>query len=307
MEFNVTAGTNSSSTLSLIIAMEITNLILVVIPSVLLSSLLLYCLYKLKKVFVVRSLSFLYGCIAVIGIIMPISYRTALDVPLACDVLYDLAETDLAEQTCSALRVISDMLFVVGQAMVCFCVGMIAAVQFLAVSAKLKFYLSLKKVAVTVISLLVVVLCVNAAFFSSIYEHTKKNQSFTAMQYIILAWMLVFFLIPLLATITFSIFTYLTVKRNVLEKERAVLHSLALVSAFNVTSFASIRLLAMLLYLISIVKGKHQPDYWLLANAAVITGNLAYPFSVLTAIVTNSKIRKMFCRANSDVNSSVTV
>ena len=95
MEFNVTAGTNSSSILSLIIAMEITNLILVVIPSVLLSSLLLYCLYKLKKVFVVRPLSFLYGCIAVIGIIMPISYRTALDVPLACNVLYDLAETDL--------------------------------------------------------------------------------------------------------------------------------------------------------------------------------------------------------------------
>ena len=284
-------GTNSSEVLK-VIAVEIVHIFLVIIPSVLLSSFLLYCLHRLKKVFVVRSLFFLYVCMAIICIIGPISYRILA-------FAYDLHYTG-PENHCTALYAVVDYLFIVGQTMLCVCVGMIAAVQFLAISAKLKGVVSLKKVAVTFFLLLVVVLCVNAVFFPPICIHENKNPSFhKAMLSIILGWTLVFFLIPLLATIIFSILTYLRVKRNVLETERAVLHSVVLVSTFNVTSFASIRVLAMMLYLISILvesdeKLRPGSTEWYLSVVALIIANLAYPFSVLTVFVANSKLRKMF-------------
>lgn len=288
---------NTSLSLPPRVSEDIAHLILVVIPSVLFSSLLLYCLYKLKKVFVVRPLLFLYGCIAVICIIWPISYGTA-------SFVYDLHEpTD----ECSLLSVIIDFMFVVGQTALCFSIGMIVVVQFLTLNVKWKNAMTVKKVAVAYLSLLVVVLGANAVFFASICEQEREDPTFAnIIQISIAAWTLVSFLIPLLTTILSSILIYVKVKISVLRENKKILNTIVLVSTFNVLSYACLRILALLLYMVSSTTNSGDGiTEWYLKVIAVIIGNISYPLTIFSIFVVNSKIRRMlFCRVITDASDS---
>ena len=297
MEFNE-SSTNTSFFLPPSIAEDITHLIIVIIPSLLLSSLLLYCLY-VKKVFVSKPLSFLYGCVAVVCILAPTSYGAGA-------FAYDLTPQDSTSDECSTLTAIIDFVFVGGHVVLCFSIGMIAIVQFLTINGKWKRAVTVKNVAVVYILLLVTVLCANVIFFAAICGQERKDPPFAlTVRASIAVWTFVSFLIPLLSTIIFSVLTYLKVKQNVLAEKVKILNTLVLVSTFNILSYACFILLAYLLYIVSrTIYSDDRIVQWYLDVVALTIGNFTYPFTIFSTFVVNSKIRRIVCCSTEANNNS---
>ena len=299
MEFNE-SSTNTSLSLPITIAVDITHLIIVIIPSLLLSSLLLYCLL-VKKVFVSKPLSFLYGCVAIVCILAPTSYG-------AGSFAYDLTLRDSTSDECSTLTVIIDFVFVGGQTVLCFSIGIIVIVQFVTVSGKWKRAVTVKNVAVAYILLLVTVLCANVIFFATICGQERKDPSnASTLRTSSAVWGLVSFLIPLLSTIIFPVLTYLKVKQNVLAEKVKILNTLVLVGTFNISSYVFFRLLGLLLYTVSItIYSDDRSAEWNLNIVALTIGNFTYPITIFFTFVVNNKIRRIVC-CSTEANSTSTV
>ena len=300
MEFNESL-TNTSLSLPITIAVDITHLIVVIIPSLLLSSLLLYCLH-VKKVFVSKPLSFLYGCVAIVCILAPTSYG------VGCFAYALTPQYFTSDDECATLTLMIDFAYGGGQIVLCFSIGMIVIVQFVTASGKWKRAVTVKNVAVAYILLLVTVLCANVIFFATICRQERKDPSnASTLRTSSAVWGLVSFLIPLLSTIIFPVLTYLKVKQNVLAEKVKILNTLVLVSTFNILSYVFFRLLGLLLYTVSItIYSDDRSAEWNLNIVALTIGNFTYPITIFFTFVVNSKIRRIVC-CSTEANSTSTV
>ena len=119
---------------------NIGRLIVVIIPTLILSSLLFYHLHGLTKTFGgMKPLSFLYVCVAILCNLGPISYTTE-------SVIYDLRFPYAV--VCSTIDTINAFIYFVGHTMLCFSIGLIAVVH-----PNWKMAVSVRKVAVAYILL----------------------------------------------------------------------------------------------------------------------------------------------------------
>ena len=112
------------------------------------------------------------------------------------------------------------------------------------------------------------------------------------------------YLLSILAT-----YTYLKVRQNLLAEKKKVLRNVVLVSAFNVSSYTCLRLLALLLYAVaSTISNESITEFYLNLTALVI-GEFTYPCTVLSIFAVHNKIRIMVCcitETNSTIPSAST-
>ena len=272
-------------------AEDIARFVIVIIPSLLLSSLLLYHLCGLTKRSGVKPLSFLYVCVCILCIVGPTGYGVV-------SLVYDL-RFPFAVQ-CSAIDGVSVFVYVVGHTMLCFSIGMVAASQFMTVNGlSARRVLSVRNVAVTYLALWVFVLCINVIFFCAICVQARRKEATLSAIHISTtraAWGILMFALALIGTIAFSILTYLKAKKGILEVNKRILKSIALVSTFNVLQYAILRLIGIVLYVLSyLIDGENGVTGWILFISASLIADLSYPFAAFSIFIVHSKLRKMVC------------
>ena len=264
---------------------DITRLIVVIIPTLILSSFLFYHLHGLMKTFDgMKPLAFLYVCVAILCNLGPISYSTV-------SVIHHLRFPYAAD--CSAIDAISTFIFFVGHTMLCFSIGLIAVVQFMSVDPNWKMAVSVRKVAVACIVILVVVLSSNATFYGvlCVQLQGRNEQVRTA----VIVWALLIIAIALAVTILSSVLTYMKVKGSIIlqSEDSKILRSIALVSAFNVMQFVTMRVFAIVLYIFSyVIPGENA---WFFNEAGLLVGDISYPLTVLSIFVVHNKLRRAMC------------
>ena len=267
------------------VAEDITRLIVVIIPSITVCSLLLYRLHGLKKILGMKPLFFLYICVATLCIVGPMSFGTVF-------LIYNL-RFPFAVQ-CSPIDAICASVYVVGHMMLCFSIGVIAVAQFMTVDVNWKRAVNIRKLAVTCIVLLVFVLCINVVFFGAVCGQGNIKQPSKA----ITVWLLLMFVLPLMVITSFSLLTYVKVKKGIVEDDKKILRSIALVSAFNVLQFTVLRSVGLVLYTMSYTIPSPEnvaTTGWYFRCTARLVTDLSYPLTVVTIFIVHSKLRRTLC------------
>ena len=303
MELNATYGDQSNSSSNqqvrpietqVYTALAIAHLLLVVTPSLILSSLVLHNLYTQAKASGVRPVSLLYGILAVTCTIGPISYGIPMDVTL----LTYLQTASYAMAPCSAYTVTYLALYYVLHMVVSFCIGMIAVVQFMVLHLQFKplvtlgrlmlFFVIVVVVSVVVNSVLLSVKCTKESAHASEWKLYKRSDAFVAM-----AWAFVT-IIPLFATVLFSCLTCLKVNKDVLKANKSVVRSVIWINSLNIVSNVVSRFCALLIYFASTDVAKTQNSFFMWTMVATYIVELVYPLSLLSIFFLHNR-KQMTC------------
>ena len=275
-------NTSQSSELPLF-AEDIARLVIIIIPSLLLSSLLLYHLCGLTKRSGIKPLLFLYVCVCILCIVGPTGYGV---VSLVYDLRFHFADECIK---------LTDITYFVGHTMLSFTIGMVAVLQFMTVDGvtwKGTVILTVKNVAIAYLALLAAVLCINVIFLYT--TCVRLGEYFLTAKAV---WVIVVFVLSLIPTVVFPILTYLKVKRGILEESnRRILRSIALVSIFNVLQYAVLRLIGIVLYALSnTFYREDKVTQWYFMVAASLIADLMYPITVFSIFVVHSNLRRTMC------------
>ena len=187
--------------------------------------------------------------------------------------------------------------------MLCFSIGMVAALQFISVNAiSYRRFLSVRNVAITYLVLWVFILCINAIFYCAVCVLARRKEATLSANHVSAAraaWVLLLFALPLIGMVSFSLLTYLKAKKYVLEDKKGTLKYIAMVTTFNVLQYAIFRSIGIVLYVLSFVfDSENGVTGWTLYVTATVIADLSYPFTVFSIFIVHSKLRKMVCCCN---------
>ena len=266
---------NSSDLLTIHVAIGISHLLMVAIPSLLISAFVVYYLYILIKTSGVRPILLLYFIISILCITGPSLYS-----------IIDLTKTLLNDASCALTIVHYNTTF--GTAMLAsYCTAMVAVVQFLVLQAHQKRLITVTKIAL----FFFVVLFVTAVFNTTL---ACMNCLLNFEYYIISAvWAIVAFIIPLLLMVIFSILTCVKVRNGVFEESKPVIRSVVRINSMNLLCYIAFRLLGLVIFYIGVNLSTTQSMFEIWKDISYSIANIGYPLTSLSILVLHAKLRKM--------------
>ena len=288
MEFNLTLDieeTNSSIDEELITiykALGIAHIIIVVIPTLVLASVVIYCLCTLMKASGVKPVSLLFLFLAILCMLGPLSYGILLDVSLITAIpVYGNCTTQYPV-------VAMQLMIIIGIAMsISVTIAMIAVLQFIVLHYR---GVVMKYVIVVYAGLLITCFGASGIYFNGWYSEIRGSYCKTSRSVNTFVCAALALIVPVLLTVIFSILTCVKVKRGV--QTNSVVRSVVATNVFNIFTYLVLRLGNLLVYSIAIgVKPNKNILYlWVVLSRNI--QELNYPLTLLTVLIVHSGVRR---------------
>ena len=295
MEFNPTSDieeTNSSVDEELIAiykALGIAHLIIVVVPTLVLASVVIYCLCTLMKASGVKPVSLLFLFLAILCMLAPLSYGVLWDVSL-------ITAISVFGNCTTQYPVIGfQTMIVFGLAVaVSVTIAMIAVLQFMVLQCRKAVIL--KYVIFVYAGLLVTSFGISGIFFNGRSTEIRGSHCKSYVQSVGLVntavWAAPTFTFAVLLTVVFSILTCIKVKRDVSSEMKSVVRSVVAANTFNIFSYLVPRLGALIVYFIVVSIYPTRNTVYLWTIIARYIDEFNYPLTLLTVLIVHSGIRR---------------
>ena len=295
MEFNHTAdieATNSSKDEELVTiykALGTAHLIIVVMPTLVLASIVIYCMYILMKTSGVKPVSLLFLFLAILCMLGPLSYGILWDVSLIT------AIPILGNCTSQHPVYVVQYLLLFGLAMaISVTIAMIAVLQFMVLQCRAPIMVNY--VIVVYAGLMVTSFGVSCIFFNGGYteiygSHCKAYPQSGPVNTAV--WTFLAYAVPILLTVVFSIFTCVKVKRDVSSEKNSVVRSVVVLNTFNIFSYVVLRVGALLVYFTVVSINPTKSTVYLWTLLARYIGELNYPLTLFSVLIVHSSVRRM--------------
>ena len=274
----------SSNIVAIHAAVGVSHLVLVVIPSLLISAFVLYYLYILMKTSGVRPILLLYFILSILCITGPSLY-----------LLVSFA-TILLNDDISCVLAIVYYITVFGTAMIAsYCTALVSVAQFLVLQAHQKRLITVTKI----VLFFLVALLISAVFTTTLAcLDCPLNLGDYATSTL---WAIFAFIIPLLVTVIFSILTCVKVRNGVFEEPKAVIRSVVTINSMNLLCYVVFRLLGFVIYYIGQNLSTTQVPIVIWKDISFSTADIGYPVTSLSILLLHTKLRQMAfgCRKNS--------
>ena len=285
---------NSSSNQDLThvyVALGITHLLVVVIPSVAAATAVLYYIYRIAKESGLKPVTLLYAFVAILCIIGPLCCGILSDISIITNIPI-FGNCSSSYQT-HVLRVI---LFFGIHTTIMVVIALISAVQLLIVTSQLK--INLQMVSAVFVFVVIYSIGIHAIRFNGDYREIRgsyctQDGTTAAINNSVLIF--ISFVIPLAITAACSVLTCLKVKNTTISiAGTSAIKSVIALNTFNIVSYLVLRIPTFTIYFL----GKYLNDQSQnVADEFVITaqyfGDLNYPLTAFSIIILHSGVRQM--------------
>lgn len=304
MELNATYGASYSNSspnqnvrqieAQVYTGLAIAHLSLVVIPSLVLSAIVLHNLYRQCKASGVKPVALLYAILAITCATGPTSYGIPMDVTL----LTYFQTPGYSTLPCSAYIVAYTALYFVLHMVICFSIGMIAVVQFMVLHLQYKPIVKVGRLLVAFVAITLVSVCVNCVLLSvkcmKEAAHDSNWRLYKSSDAIVATAWAAIVVIPLFATVVFSCLTCLKVNKDVLKENKSVVRSVIWINSLNIVSNVVSRLCALLIYFASTDIASTQSSFFMWTLVAMYVVELVYPLTLFSIFFLHNR-KQMSC------------
>ena len=270
-------------------ALGTAHLIIVVMPTQVLASIVIYCLYILMKTSGVKPVSLLFLFLAILCMLGPLSYGILWDVSLIT------AIPILGNCTSQHPVYVVQYLLQFGIGMVIsVTIAMIAVLQFMVLQCRAA--IMVKYVIVVYAGLMVTSFGVSCIFFNGGYTEIRGSHCKAHIESGVInvaVWTTIAYAAPILVTVIFSVLICQKVKKDVVTENRTIVRSVVALSVLNIFAYVVLRVGALLVYftVVSINPTKNTVYLWTTISRYV--GELNLPLTVISILVIHSNIRRM--------------
>ena len=292
MEFNYSSDieeTNSSIDEELIAIYEslgIAHLTIVVVPSLVLAPVVIYCLCTLMKASGVKPVSLLFLFLAILCMLGPLSYGILLDVTLItaipvfgnCTTQYPVAAMQL--------------MVIVGLTMATsVTIAMIAVLQFMVLHCRR--IVVLKHVIFVYAGLLLTTFGVSGIYFNGGYTEIRgsycRGSRGPVNTYVCSA---LGYIVPALFAVVLSILTCRKLKNDVSNQMNSIARYVVATIVFNIFSYLVLRLGALLVYFAAVTINPTKNTLYLWVVLSRNIQDLNYPLTLLSVLIVHSGVRR---------------
>lgn len=270
-------------------ALGVVHLIIVVVPTLILTAVVLYYLWKQMKTSGLKPVSLLFFFLPIWCMLGPLTYGILWDISLITAVP--------VFGNCTSkhpVHVIQYLLqFGIGMAL-SITIATIAVVQFLVLQCG-KF-ITVKKVIAAYAIMVILCFGFSCIFFNGGYTEIRGShcKAFPKSGLInVVIWMAVAYVAPIVLTLVFSVLTCLKVKKDVVDENNSVIKSVVALSTFNIFAYVILRVGSLAVYFTVVAISPTINVIYLWTTISRYIGELNYPVAAFSIVVVHSGMRKM--------------
>ena len=292
MEFNYSSDikeTNSSVDEELIViykSLGIVHLIIVVVPTLVLAPVVIYCLCTLMKASGIKPVSLLFLFLAILCMLGPLSHGILLDVTLIT------AIPVFGNCTTQYPVVAMQLMVVIGLALATsVTISMIAVLQFMVLHCR--HIVVLKYVIFVYAGLLLTTFGVCGIYFNGRYTEIRGSYCLGSRgpvnTYVCSA---LGYIVPALFAVVLSILTCRKVKNDVSNQMNSIARLVVATNVFNIFSYLVLRLGAVFMYSAAFTISPTKNTLYLWVVLSRIINDLNYPLTLLSVLIVHSGVRR---------------
>ena len=288
-------GSNQAEQVTIYKAMGIAHLIIVVVPTLVLASIVLYYLCRLMKTSGVKPVSLLFFLLAILCMLGPLSYGILWDISLITAIPVFGNCTD--PHRVHAIQYV--LLF--GLAMtISITIATIAVLQYLVL--RCRRVIMVKHVIPVYVGIMMISFGFCCIFFGGGYteisgSHCKGYSQSGLVNTAV--WTILAYAIPIVLTVIFSILTCLKVNKDVSSEKKSVIRSVVVISTFNIFSYVTLRVGTLVVYFIVVSINPTKSTVYLWTLIARYICELNYPLLLFSILIVHSNVRRMVFRTRS--------
>ena len=294
-------NTNSSSSLNtelnpylqrIYTILQIVHLITVIIPSFVIGAVVLFLLFMVMSRTGVKPILLLYAIITIFCIVGSAALAIFWVLSLYSDSLVPQNSTTSCT-IYTAKYVICYTPFMI----VCYGIGMTSVVQYVLLHVSYKRIVTLRLLVafsiILAIASVVFTFVITVGICVSEQRQYHRNEGRVSLAELASVYIFIAFVVPFVIIVIFSVLTHLKVNREVSFKKKEIVRSVLAVSGLNIAIYALFKFVAVSIYFVGIsVPGNSDViTKWL--EIARYVSDLGYPFTILSILLLNPKLRRM--------------
>ena len=292
MEFNYSSNIEEKNSsvdeelLKIYESLGVAHLIIVVIPTLVLAPVVIYCLCTLMKASGVKPVSLLFLFLAILCMLGPLSYGILLDITLITAI--PVFGNCTTQHPVAAIQ----LMVIVGLAMaISVTIAMIAVLQFMVLHCRR--VVVLKYVIVVYAFLLLTTFGVSGIFFNGGYTEIRgsycKGLSGPVNIYVCST---VGYIVPALLSVVLTVLTCRKLKRDVSSQMNSIARYVIATNVFNIFSYLVLRLGALLVYSTAVTINPTENTLYLWVVLSRNIQDLNYPLTLLSVLIVHSGVRR---------------
>ena len=271
-------------------ALGIVHLVVVVVPTLVLAPIVLYCLCKLMKTSGINLVSLLYSFLVLLCMLAPLSYGILWDISLITGI--PIFGNCTSPHPVYAVQYWLEFGF--GMA-VSVTIAMIAVLQFMILQCS-KRVVNLKYVMAVYAALIIFSFCVSCTFFNGGYTEIRGSHCKGYFQSGLInsaVWTFLAFAVPIVLTVIFSILTCLKVTNDISAEAKSVVRYVVVLNTVTIFSHLVLRVMGTIMYFTVVSINPAKDTLYLWTMLARYVTELAYTETIVSVVILHSSVRKM--------------
>ena len=289
MDFEANNSFSNQELVTIYKAIGITHLVIVVVPTLVLASIVLYYLCILMKTSGVKPVTLLFFFLTILCMLGPLSYGILWDISL-------ITAIPVFGNCTAPNRVFAiQYLLLFGLAMaISITISTIAVLQFLVLQCRR--VIMVKHVIPVYAGLVILSFGFSCIFFKGGYTEIRGSHCKGYSQSGLVntaVWTVLAYAIPIALTVIFSILTCLKVNKDVSSEKKSVVRSVVILSTFNIFSYVTLRVGTLVVYFIVVAINPTTSTIYLWTLLARYICELNYPLLLFSIIIVHSSVRRL--------------